>query len=402
MIGQTDSQLSDNSEPVSIPGGEQVTDANVTTVGVKRGEFPDGDATVLVLDHFKDTWEHYERRVPQECNLLFVRDTESAEQAMRENPAIGVVIAQGLSRKATHWMVDAIDLTSPNAELVLMAWLAEQQRKGDPVNDWLDSHQHTLAFLKFLQQQGFGGLVQVVSRTLKSYYVSEMLELKNLRVQYMNKHDFFLGTFTGKVDGLWERIARYERYERKTGRKLSPNTGVGRHFDQLLTQAVYPHPAEDRLYERWEQKCLSWYRGFSFEQPEARAFEEAVMGLEELKAVIATGDIRTIYSYASQMPQNRDNCECREFNDPADGYFWARYLHLTHVDLNLAVWEILDMAGLSEWMRLELEFDLTSRHPECERYGWHIRLDYGRQLREFFQPEGPSERWAGWRASRRH
>lgn len=398
MIGQTPNQPgSINCEQVPNPGREQVTDAKVTGVGVKRGKFPDGDATVLVLDCFQKLWSTYEQRVPQECNLLFVRDTDMAEQAMRENTAIGVVIAQGLSRKTTNCQVDSIADLTGNNELVLLAWLTQCERAGEPVNDWLDNYEHTLAFLGTLQRQGFGGLVQVVSRTLKSYEQSELLGLKGLRVQYMDKHDFFSGAFTGKVDGLWGRIARYERYERETGRTLSSKVPAGQHFNQLLTQAVYPHPAEDRLFGQWEEEYSRWG---SFDKPQVKAVEMAVTDLEEFKLVIQSGDVRAIYAYAAQLPDNGRTCDCVSAYDLCE-YQWLHYFHPLHWKLNRAIWEILDMAGLMEWTRLELEFDLASQNPDYPDYGYHIRRDRGEQLREFFQPEEPSERWVDWLASLR-
>ncbi|HEU5187840.1 MAG TPA: hypothetical protein VFT87_05045 [Candidatus Saccharimonadales bacterium] len=328
------------------------------TAGVKRGDFPSGAATVLVLDHFQDLWERYGQRVPQECNLLFVRDTTTAEAAMRQNPAISVVIAQGLSRK-----VD---------------------------NLWLGSRQNTLAFLKTLQQQGFGGLVQVVSRTLASYHLSEMLELEGLRVQCMDKQNFLEGAFVAKAKELWQRIARFERYEQRTGRKLDPNSSVGRSFAQLRKQVINPHPAEDRLFDKWEHELIVCRKD------RATTIEMALTWLAELKVTICSGDVRTIYDHASQLPDQSQTCDCLS-TDPAGEYNWLLNFHSLHNEFNQAVWEILDMAGLTEWMRLELELDLAAQNPESPDFGRHVSRKYGEQLREFFGPE-PSWQWVGKRS----
>jgi hypothetical protein len=395
MTGQTTNQHSGIGREQVFSGKEMSTDANDLTVGVKRGEFPDGAATILVLDHFRNLWELYSARVPRECNLLFVRDTLAAQQAMRQNPAIGVVIAQGMSRTINHPMVDNIEANCSveHRGFVLFNWLEERRRAGEPVHEWLDSYQHTLDFLKFLQQQSFGGLVQVVSGMLKGYQQMELVELEGLRVQYMDKQNFFSGTFTNKVDKIWESIARFEQYEQKVGRKLNPNSAL---LEERLTKAVYPHPAEDRLFDQWEQRTRSvWNIAIDFSR--AKAIEEALTWLEGLKLTIKSGDPRAIYCQASQMPEDRRTCDCREFDENCvPEYRWARYLHFVHDDSNLAVWEILDMAGLMEWMRLELELDLASQNPEHPDYGYHVRREFGEQLRDFFRPEGPSQQWAEW------
>lgn len=398
MTGQIN-QLSGNKvrEQVRTSGREQVTHA--MTTGIKRGEFPDGAATVLVLDHFQNLWEQYGQRIPRECNLLFVRDTTTASKAMYENPAIGVVIVQGLSRQTIHPMVDTLTEAGPAGEFALLVWVQKGLQMGEPVYNWLDGYRYTLAFLKTLQRQDFGGLVQVVSRTLKSYEQRELLELKGLRVQYMDKQDFLSGSFTGKVDGFWERIARFEQYERRTGRRLSPHSPAAQLLDRLLVQAVYPHPAEDRLFDRWERELSRW--GASYETPGAMAVEMALTWLEAFKLKITSGDPRMIYEHAVQLPEQRLACDCLSDDGSVVEYRWLRCFHALHDEFNLAVWEILDMAGLMEWMRLELELDLAGQNPEHPDFGRHVRREYGEQLREFFQLEGPSEQWTGWRSSRR-
>src|SRR5690349_20153681 len=109
MTSQTTNPFSDNGREQVQTSGKGCYNAKTMTVGVKRDEFPDGAATVLVLDHFEHLREIYSGCVPQECNLLFVHDTHAAEQAMRENPAISVVIVQGMSRKTTNPLIDAVD-----------------------------------------------------------------------------------------------------------------------------------------------------------------------------------------------------------------------------------------------------------------------------------------------------
>lgn len=354
---------------------------NNGTQNFKRGEFPDGEATVLVLDHFQGvTWESYGARVPEECNLLFVRDTAAAEKAMHENPAIGVVIVQGMSRRATHPMVDNLAGKGKHERLFLMTWLEARLQEGEPVFDWLDNYQHTVTFLKSLQQQGFEGLVQVVSRSLQGYEWRELLDVEGLRVQGMDKQDFFEGSFTSKVEGLWKRIAAYERLEDGTKRPLRPNSVATRYIDQLLGQAIYPHPAEDRLYERW------------FAREQSKALEDVLTWLEELKLTVASGDVRAIYCRVAQMPERPGACECSSLAGSPDSGWWLSF-HFLHNEFNRAVWEILDMAGLTDWMRLELELDLASRNPTCPEFGHHMRRDSGYELREFFRPEGPSEQW---------
>jgi len=391
MTSQTTNQFGDNNgrEQVHTPG-KGLNDAKTLTVGVKRGEFPDGAATVLVLDHFGHLYASYGARIPQECNLLFVSNTQSAEQAMIENPAISVVIAQGLSCKVTNPMIDEIREKWLDSELILLGMLRRMELQGEPVHEWLDSYQNTMNFLKFLQQRDFGGLVQVVSNSLKSYQRSELCDLKNLRVQCMDKRDFLLGTFVDKMDKLWERIARLEQYEAKVGRKLTPVSEAGRWFNQLMEKAIVPHTAEDRLFDRWQswsRDCLP-YR--------AEAVEMVLTDLEQLKQLIAQGDVRRIYEYATSLVDDRRTCDCREFDDTVPPeYRWARYLHVLHRDVNQAAWEILDMAGLMEWVQLELEFDLASSPARTYKpeFGRHLRRSFGEQLREFFRPEGPSERW---------
>ena len=389
MTGQTTNQPRNNGVQVPTPRREQVTDANV---GVKRGDFADGEATVLVLDFFQHLWEKYSQRVPQECNLLFVRDTTVAEVAMRENPGINVVIAQGLSRKVMNPELDEMML---HGLLRLSAWIQEQFDAGEPVNDWFDSHEHTLAFLKHLQQQGFNGLVQVVSRTLKSYQLAGMTALKNLRVQYMNKQNFFSGVFTGKVNELWERIARYENYERETGRNLlDSSVSAGRHFTRLLKQAVSPHPAEDRLFDDWARELRKY--GASYETPRVMAVEMALTELERLKLTIKSGNPRAIYEHASQLPEDRRTCECLEpLPGDSSEYCWVRHFHSLHDEFNRAVWEILDMAGLMPWMQLQLELDMAGQNQRNPKFGCRVRRDYGERLRQFFHPEGPTEQWVG-------
>lgn len=366
----------------------QISTECKSAVGVKRGDFSDGQATVLVLDHFQNLWERYSNRVPRECNLLFVRDTTSAEKALRENPAIGVVIVQGLSRKVNDRVVDAFAKTA-QSESDLLAWIQDRLRAGEPVHDWLDSPHNTLAFLKTLQQQGFGGLVQVVSRTLQNYQRSEMLGLEGLRVQFMDKQHFFQSMFTGKVNQLRERIAQFEQYEQKTGRKLGPSSSMGRLFERLQKQVVYPHPAEDRLFNHWERELTA------LRNNRAMAVEMALTWLEELKQRIGSGDVRAIYDHASQLPQQRQMCDCLSDDDFVGEYRWMIDFHFLHDEFNRAVWEILDMAGLTEWMRLELELDLAAQNLEDPDFGRHVHREYGEQLREFFGPE-PSQQWVGW------
>jgi len=394
MTSQTNQPSDMGREQVPNTSEEQVTDA-LTTVGVKRGEFPDGAATVLVLDHFERLHAKYGRIVPQEANLLFVRDTTTAQQAMHENPAIGVVIAQGLSRKVTNSVFDR-PATTLQETLAMIIMTEDYHREGKPVNDWLDSPDHTLAFLKFLQQQEFSGLVQVVSRTLESYEQAKMLDLKGLRVQYMDKQRFFDGTFTSKVDELWERIARYENYERKMGRRFGHGSGIALDMDNCLAKVVQPYPSEDKLFKRWADATR-----YSNNCPEAMACEEVLTWLENLKLAIKAGDVRSIYDCASMLPEHRQSCDCFEVNDPTSPYYWTRLIHWLHDDINQAVWDILDMAGLMEWMRLELEFDLACHNAEFDGFGRHARHSLGLQLREFFQPEGPSQQWLSWRVERR-
>jgi hypothetical protein len=366
-----------------------MTDNN-GTCGIKRGEFPDGEATVLVLERFQNTWESYGARVPEECNLLFVRDTAAAEQAMQENSAIGVVIAQGLSRRTTNAVVDSMEVSNlEEGSALLYGWLVKHERAGEPVFDWLDNYQHTLAFLKSLQQQGFEGLVQVVSHSLSDYEWQQLLAVEGLRVQGMSKRNFFEGTFTSKVGGLWKRIAARERFERSLTRPLSPNSPAVRYIDQLLEQAIYPHPTEERLYEDWfahdAQRTTS--------SRKSTVLEEILTWLNELKLTIASGDVRAIYGRASQMPERSEACECNSLaTEPSDRGWWLTF-HFLHGDFNRAVWEIVDMAGLTEWMRLELELDLASRNPTLPEFGHNMSHEFGRSLREFFRPAGPSGQW---------
>ena len=184
----------------------------------------------------------------------------------------------------------------------------------------------------------------------------------------------------------------------KVGRKLIPASGAGRYFDQLLEKAVYPLPAEDRLFDRWDG-CTGPRASF-VDKSLAQACEESLTSLEELKSAIRAGDVRAIYQRASMQPELPQSCDCWEFNDPTSEYYWARYVHMLHHDFNLAVWEILDMAGLMEWMRLELELDLATSEARTHspEFGHNVRRTYGEQLREFFRSEGPSEQWIGWRA----
>jgi hypothetical protein len=229
----------------------------------------------------------------------------------------------------------------------------------------------------------------------KPYQQRELCELEGLRVQYMDKRDFFSGTFTTKVGELWQSIGRLEEYERKTGKPISPRSPMGVRFDQMLEQVVYPHPAEDRLFKRWE-KALGNGSGHR-----ATAAEMALTWLEELKLKIKSGDTWAIYVHASQLPDLWSKCDCMS-DATVPGYAWMGFVHMLHDDINLAVWEILDAAGLTEWMRLQLELDMACQNPRNLDYGRHASRTYGNKLREFFRPEGPSDAWVLWRPKRRY
>lgn len=361
--------------------------SNAKTVGNERKFFPFGEATVLVVDRFQDLWESYLHSIPSECNVLFVSDTAAARLALQQNPSVGVVFVQGLSRRVSHHEVDAI-LSTPGIDRLhaLTAWCRMEGRSG-PLEQWLDSHQNTLDFLKDLQQQGFEGLVQVVSRMTKPHQQRELCELEGLRVQYMDKQDFFQGKFAAKADKLWQWIGRYEEYERKAGKPLSPNSPIGRRFDEALNEVVYPHPAEDRLFERWEETLAD-----QWQKRVAEAVEMALTWLDELKLVIRGGDIWRIYIHASMLPERFTSCDCFEVSGTSE-YGWLRHIHPLHSEINRAVWEILDAAGLTAWMRLMLELDMACWRPESPGYGRHVEREYGRKLRAFFLPEGPTTEW---------
>lgn len=369
--------------------------SNAKTVDVAWKLFPFGEATVLVVDRFQDLWGSYLRCIPSECNVLFVSDTMQARKALQQNPNVGVVFVQGLSRRISHPEVDAI-LGNPNLAHAreLAAWMVADGRSG-PLGQWLDSHHNTLDFLVDLQQQGFEGLVQVVSRMTNLGQQRQLCELEGLRVQYMDKQDFFQGTFAPKADELWRWIGRYEEYERKAAKPLNPHSSIGRRFDEALEEVVFPHPAEDRLFQRWEEALADLWQARA-----AEAAEMALTWLDELKLVIRGGDVWRIYIHASMLPEQSDLCDCREVSGTSE-YGWMRHIHPLHSDINRATWEILDAAGLTAWMRLMLELDMACWRPDSPEYGKHIEREYGNKLRAFFRPEGPSTEWTWARQRRR-
>lgn len=344
MIEFTSQPSENRCEQVQDTGREQVTDATM----IKRGDFATGEATVLVVDCFQHAWEQYSQRVPRQANLLFVPDTSSAVQAMRENPAIGVVFVQGLSRKTSNPEVDRL-MQRANGQIAFYAWMKLCGQKGLPVNDWLDDYSHTLDFLKLLRQQKFGGLVQVVSTMLTHTEIDCLHDFEGLRVRYMSKQSFFSGTFT-----------------RKGGYVSSP--------------------AENRLYDRWEvalRLVRERTRLSSKAKSVAIGCEEALTYIEELKSTIKNGDVRKIYGHASQYPQQRGTCDCPS----------SDACHRMHELNNAAVWELLDNAGLMGWLELELELDLASKSSDFPGFGHHMRYDVARTLRSFFCASPAREEW---------
>lgn len=346
MNGETNGAQSGKSVGHHPKTSKEVRDE--LAVMVRRGDFPAGSATVLVVDYFRHHWFRYESVIPEGLNLLLVPDTSTAEQAWAENPEISVVIVQGLSKRRCN---PALEEQMQRGSLSAAAlWLKDQALAGAPWKDWTDDFQHTLDFFAFLEREEFDGLAVTVSTMFEDWHYRRLGQFQHLPVVVMDKRRFFRREFTPK--------------------------------------AVQKHSAQDWFWDEWQRREVSWPL---YNKYHVQACEHDLTALEELRAKIATGDPWSIYAHAAQLVHEQSTCFCLQDARDLPELRWLAASHFQRRQFNRALWELLDESGLMGWMQLMLAFDLAGESREFEGFGLHACKELGRKLRGFFTTKGPSE-----------